>query len=69
MAILYSEKYEGYRIVMPPEDVRGRLWAVGDDACQVHGAALFQVDVRPANDCCTRLCGGLQKTMSVIIKY
>ncbi len=37
-------------VVVPPEDEGGRLGAVGDDARQVHGAALLQVDVGAAHD-------------------
>ena len=40
---------------MPPEYVGGRLRAVRDDAGEVHGAALLQVDVRPAQDLRVRL--------------
>ena len=40
---------------MPPENVCGRLRAVGDDAGEVHGAALLQVDVRSAQDLGVRL--------------
>ena len=39
-----------YRVVVPPEYVSGRLGAVGDDAGEVHGAALLQVHVGPAQD-------------------
>ena len=35
---------------MPPEYVGGRFGAVGDDAGEVHRAALLQVHVRPAQD-------------------
>ncbi len=47
-----------YRVVVPPKDVGGRLRAVCDDAGEVHGAALLQVDVRPAQDLCVGLCDG-----------
>jgi len=47
-----------HRVVVPPEDEGGRLRAVGDDAGQVHGAALLQVDVGSAQYVRLGLCGG-----------
>ena len=42
-------------VVVPPEDEGGWLWAVGDDAGEVHGGALLQVDVGPPQDLGPRL--------------
>ena len=42
-------------VIVSPEDVRRRLGTVGDDAGQVHGAALLQVDVRAPDDGRARL--------------
>ena len=44
-----------HRVVVPPEDEGGWLWAVRDDAGEVHGGALLQVDVGPAEDLGPRL--------------
>ena len=51
----YPFKHQGFR-GDPPEDVLRGLWAVPHQAGQVHGEALLQVDVRPAQDLRVRLC-------------
>ena len=41
---------------MSPKYVRGRFGAVSDDAGEVHGATLLEVNIWTAQNCCFRFC-------------
>ena len=45
-----------YSIIMSPEYVRRRLRAICNDASEVHGTPLFEVNVWAAQDCGFGLC-------------
>jgi len=43
-------------VIMPPKYVRWGFWAVCDDTWEIHSAALFEVNVRAAQDCGFGFC-------------
>ena len=53
---LFTNKSSTYGVIMPPKYVRWGFWAVCDDTWEIHSAALFEVNVRAAQDCGFGFC-------------